>query len=225
MQHLPIYPTLGVVMIKVISFKICPFFQYVTAMLEAKKLAYDVEYADFDNCLFAVSPNGKAPILISESGTALFDADAIVNYLENIGEHLYIAKDAEQAALIEAWANYGSKNYVPQCSAMRSASEEEYQHNFSLFNKSLINIEKQLANGPYFLGEQLSRVDIAWLPLLHRAQLVEIHTGIDSFKAYPKIKAWQQSLISLPWLESTVSDDFTSVFTDFYLSSGYPMKT
>jgi len=211
-------------MINVISFKICPFFQYVTAMLEAKKIPYQVEYADFDNCLFEVSPNGKAPILITESGSVLFDADAIVNYLEDRGEPLYQAKDAEQAALIEAWANYGSKNYVPQCSAMRSATQQEYQANFAIFNKSLFNIEKQLSDKPYFLGEQLSRVDVAWLPLLHRAWLIEQHSGVDFLSDYPKIKNWQRSLLSLPWLADTVSDDFTLVFTDFYLCAGYPMK-
>jgi len=211
-------------MIKVISFKICPFFQYVTAMLEAKKISYQVEYADFDNCLFELSPNGKAPLLITESGTVLFDADAIVSYLESIGGNLQQGGNPEEKALIDAWANYGSKNYVPQCTTLRSNTEQQYQSNLAIFEKSLINIEKQLTNGPYFLGGSLSKVDIAWLPLLHRAWLVEQHTGLDFLVNYPKTKAWQKSLLSLPWLENTVSNDFEHIFTDFYLSSGYLVK-
>ncbi|HCH25399.1 MAG TPA: glutathione S-transferase, partial [Oceanospirillaceae bacterium] len=31
-------------MLKIISFTICPFVQRVTALLEAKKLAYDIEF-------------------------------------------------------------------------------------------------------------------------------------------------------------------------------------
>jgi glutathione S-transferase len=208
-------------MIKVISFKICPFFQYVTAMLEATNTPYKVEYADFDNCLFELSPNGKAPILITDSKGVLFDADAIVSYLDSLYEGLYKPNTKDKSALIEAWANYGSKNYVPQCNTMRSASETEYQSNLVIFNKSLINVERQIGEHTYFMGDQLSRVDIAWLPLLYRAHLIEKHTKVDFLAQYPKVKAWQKTMLSLDIAEKSVSSDFEKIFVDFYLSSGY----
>jgi glutathione S-transferase len=34
---------------KVISFKICPFVQRVTALLEAKNIAYEIEYISLSN--------------------------------------------------------------------------------------------------------------------------------------------------------------------------------
>lgn len=36
-------------MIKIISFKICPFVQRVTALLEAKQLPYEIEYISLKN--------------------------------------------------------------------------------------------------------------------------------------------------------------------------------
>lgn len=208
-------------MIKVISFKICPFFQYVTAMLEAKHIPYEVEYADFDNCLFDVSPNGKAPLLIAESGEVLFDSDAIVRFLDERYEGLYQAPTPEKQALLEAWANYGSKNLVPQCSTMHSSDETNFEQHWSIFGKALINIEKQLGKGKYFFGDTLSRVDIAWLPILHRAWLVEKKTGYDFFKSFPLVKTWQKQILALDWLDKTVSDDFEAVFNNFYLSKGF----
>lgn len=211
-------------MIKIISFKICPFFQYVTAMLEATKTPYEVEYADFDNCLFELSPNGKAPILITDNKETLFDADAIVSYLDSLYEGLYKPKSKEESALIEAWANYGSKHYVPQCSTMRSENEAEYKSNLAIFSKSLINVERQLGKYTYFNGEQLGRIDIAWLPLLYRSHLIEKHTKVDFLAQYPKVKAWQKVILSLDIAEKSVSSDFEQVFTDFYLSTSYLAK-
>ncbi len=149
-------------MIKIVSFKICPFFQYVTAMLKAKNIPFEVEYADFDNCLFEVSPNGKAPIVITEDKQVLFDADAIVNYLDRQYDGLYQPKTVEEQAFVEAWSNYGSKNFVPQCTAMRSVDQNAFDTHWPIFEKALINIEKQLNDQhSYFFGEQLSRVDVA----------------------------------------------------------------
>ncbi len=208
-------------MLKVISFKICPFFQYVTAMLTAKQIPFEVEYADFNNCLFDISPNGKAPIVITENNTVLFDADAIVSYLDKQYSGLIQPRSAEDIALLEAWANYGSKQYVPQCSTMRSVDEAEFKQHWAVFEKALINMEKQLGSSAFFFGDELSRVDIAWLPILHRAWLVEKTTGHDMFRDFPNIKRWQENIMKLDWLMETVSEDFEEVFNRFYLSNTF----
>jgi glutathione S-transferase len=36
-------------MIKIISFKVCPFVQRVTALLEAKNVSFEVEFIDMEN--------------------------------------------------------------------------------------------------------------------------------------------------------------------------------
>ena len=205
-------------MLKLISFKICPFFQQVKATLAAKNIPYVMQYADFDNCLFDVSPNGKAPVLITESGAVLFDSDAIIGYLETRYPDKMPTTDVEQAALSKAWALQASKNYVAQCSAMRSESKEAFERLSETFKKSLIKMEARMANTPFVSAHQVSQVDIAWLPLLHRAALMETHTGYDFFADLPKIKAWQTSVLALDLVKKSVSEDFENVFTDFYLS-------
>ncbi|WP_158654983.1 glutathione S-transferase family protein [Vibrio jasicida] len=190
-------------------------------MLKAKHIPFEVEYADFNNCLFDISPNGKAPIVITENNTVLFDADAIVSYLDKQYSGLLQPRSAEDIALLEAWANYGSKQYVPQCSTMRSVDEAEFKQHWGVFEKALINMEKQLGSSVFFFGDELSRVDIAWLPILHRAWLVETTTGHDMFRDFPNIKRWQENIIKLDWLMETVSEDFEEVFNRFYLSNTF----
>ena len=54
---------------KIISFKICPFVQRVTALLEAKDIPYDIEFislSDKPQWFLDISPNGQVPVLITD---------------------------------------------------------------------------------------------------------------------------------------------------------------
>ena len=80
---------------KIVSFKICPFVQRVTALLERKGVAYDVEYIDLSNkpqWFLNASPNGQVPILIADNGQVLFESDAIVEYIDEVvGDPFWLA--------------------------------------------------------------------------------------------------------------------------------------
>jgi glutathione S-transferase len=68
-------------MIKIVSFKICPFVQRVTALLEAKGLDYQVDYislSDKPKWFLEISPNGQVPVMVTEGGVALFESEAII---------------------------------------------------------------------------------------------------------------------------------------------------
>ena len=107
---------------KVISFKICPFVQRVTALLEAKQIPYDIEFislSDKPQWFLDLSPNGQVPVLITDSGQALFESDAIVEYLEEAFPPLQDAVSLEQKAVNRAWSYLASKNCLVQCGAQR----------------------------------------------------------------------------------------------------------
>ena len=94
-------------MIKVVSFKICPFVQRVTALLEAKGISYKIEYIslkDKPQWFLDIAPNGQVPVLITESGIALFESDAIVEYLDEIYSPIETEITAEQRAIDRAWS-------------------------------------------------------------------------------------------------------------------------
>ena len=58
---------------KLVSFKICPYVQRIAAMLEAKDIAYDVEYISLDNSpdwFNEISPHAQVPVLITDKGEA-----------------------------------------------------------------------------------------------------------------------------------------------------------
>jgi len=162
-------------MIKIVSFKICPFVQRVTAMLEAKNVPYDIEYiqmSDKPQWFLDLSPTGQVPMLITKKGQALFESDAIIEYLDEVTAPLQNGLLPEDRALNRAWGYQASKHYLTQCSAMQSADKSTLDQRMVKLNKSFEKVEKQLGDGPFFSGDTLGNVDVAWLPTLHRAALV-----------------------------------------------------
>jgi glutathione S-transferase len=208
-------------MIKIVSLKICPFVQRVIALLEAKQLEYQVEYISLKakpQWFLDLSPNAQVPVLITENGVALFESDAIVEYINEVSQPLEQGLTPEQKALDRAWSYMAAKHYLVQCSAMRSADESTFCERMSKLSKPFEKAESMLTNGPFFKGDSLSDVDIAWLPLLHRAQIIEQHTGFDLFANKPKVKHWQKELASSGLYEASVDVDFEPAFVNFYLS-------
>lgn len=208
-------------MIKIVSFKICPFVQRVTATLEAKGLPYDIEYIslrDKPDWFLELSPNGQVPLLVTEGGVALFESDAIVEYIDEVSTPLQPDLTPEARALNRAWSYQGSKHYLVQCSTMQSADHATYLERHAKLAKAFAKAEAQLGDGPFFNGATLGNVDMAWLPLLHRAEIVQAHSGHDMLAGFPKVQAWQQALMATGLPAKTVSSDFEEAFARFYLA-------
>ncbi|WP_293268253.1 glutathione S-transferase family protein [Neptunomonas sp.] len=208
-------------MLKVISFNICPFVQRVTALLEAKRIAYEIEYIslkDKPQWFLNISPHGQVPVLVTESGEALFESDAIVEYLEEAYPALDSTMTNERRAINRAWSYLASKNYLVQCSAQRSPNEKSFEERSVKLNRAFAAIENVLGKTLFFNTNTLSMVDIAWLPLLHRASIVEQCAGYDFLLGYPKIKRWQEQLLASGLATKAVPDNFAQAFVAFYLS-------
>ncbi|WP_238705033.1 glutathione S-transferase family protein [Parasedimentitalea marina] len=137
-------------MIKIISFKICPFVQRVTALLEAKHLPYEIEYinlSDKPQWFMDISPTGQVPMLVTEGGTALFESDAIVEYIDEVTAPLVDVSTPEQRAIDRAWSYQATKHYLVQCSTMQSANQETLTERSEKLNKAFDKAEKNWLTG------------------------------------------------------------------------------
>lgn len=212
-------------MIKIISFKICPFVQRVTAALAARNIPFNVEYIslkDKPKWFLDISPNGQVPVMITENGKALFESDAIVEYIEDEYGVLQQNLTNEEKAQQRAWSYLGSKNYLIQCGTMSAKDEDTFNQRTDKLIAAFEKVEQQLKpNQKFFSGNDISNVDIAWLPLLHRASIVKEKTGFDFFCQLPKVKAWQEDVVNLDIVNESVSEDFIEKFSDFYLTNTF----
>jgi len=208
-------------MIKLISFKLCPFGQRVTGLLAAKNIVYEIEYIQLNNkpqWFLDISPNGQVPVLLTEGGEAILESEAIIEYIDEVTEPLVLGLTPLQRAKNRAWSYQASNLYVAQCFTMQSEDKETLIEKMKDLNKAFEYTEKQLGDGPFFNGNKMGNVDIAWLPILHRAQLVKNYSGYDMFSGFPKISAWQKNIIATGLPEKTVSEDFGDRFSNLYLA-------
>ena len=67
------------------SFKTCPWVQRAAIVLQAKRVPYEITYIDRDkrpDWFLAVSPHSKVPVLLIDGKEALFESNAIAEYLD-----------------------------------------------------------------------------------------------------------------------------------------------
>lgn len=212
-------------MLKIISFKICPFVQRVTAALEAKQVPYEIEYislSDKPQWFLDISPNGQVPILVTENGTTLFESDAIIEYIDDEFGNLEPNLSNEDKALDRSWSYLAAKHYLTQCGTMSSKNKVTFEERTANFIKAFEKVESKLAGETkFFKSDNISKVDIAWLPLLHRAAIIEKHSGFDFLCGLPKVKTWQKVMLATGLAEKSVANDFVERFSDFYLTNTY----
>ena len=207
---------------KIVRFKICPFVQRVTALLEAKGIRYDLEFISLGEkpqWFLGISPYGQVPVLITDEGQALFESEAIVEYIEEAFPPLQRDISLEEKATNRAWGYLASKNYLVQCSAQRSPDRETLKERGGKLGRAFDRIEKQIGDTPFFSGDQIGMVDIAWLTLLHRADIIERRSCYDFIGKRPKLKRWQKELLGSGLAEKSVAPDFEDAFSTFYLSN------
>lgn len=211
-------------MITIISFKICPFVQRVTARLEAGSIPYEIRYIELSakpRWFLERSPTGQVPVLMTAEGEALFESDAIVEYIDEIAPKLHPDLSAVERAQERAWCYQATKLYLAQCSAQFSSDEETLVERSEVLNAGFARMEAALKQrpGPFFQGEQPGNVEAAWVVLLHRAHIVAEQCGYDFLSGYPRLQAWQRAVMSLKLVAASVPSNFEQLFGDFYLSN------
>ena len=207
---------------KIVSFKICPFVQRVTALLAAKDVDYDIEYinlSDKPDWFLEISPNGQVPILITDDERVLFESDAIVEYIDEAMGEPTLSKDLVEKAQDRAWSYLASKHYLVQCSSQRSADEATLNERVEKLSKAFdkITARVQQTDGPFVHGEKMGAIDIAWLPILHRAAIIKKYSDFDYLKDHPVLQYWQAAVLATDIPERSVPEDFEERFTAFYL--------
>lgn len=204
---------------KIVSFTICPFVQRVTGILESKGLPYDIEFISLANkpsSFLEVSPHGQVPVLIANDGRVIHESEAIAEFLEELGPPL-LSPDPVERAQDRAWSILASKNYLVQCSMQRSKDAAVLKEREAKFRKALSTMQDALPETPFFRGATVGMVDVSWLPLLHRASIIERHTGHDVLSGMPRAKRWQQHVLDTGLAERSVASDFEEKFVRFYL--------
>lgn len=196
------------------SFKTCPWVQRAAIVLRAKKVAYDITYIDRDqrpDWFLAVSPHSKVPVLMIDGKDALFESNAIAEYLEETVSPRLHPADPLARARNRAWTDFVPTFAGAISGTMYADSEEEFVAKAGKiadpFGKLEDALSKRGNDGPYFNGTAFSLVDAAYAPFLQRYTFMDRLRPLGILEKHPRLAAWRDALLATPAVkESTVAN-------------------
>ncbi|MBI4190518.1 MAG: glutathione S-transferase family protein [Betaproteobacteria bacterium] len=194
------------------SFKTCPWVQRAAIVLRQKQVPYDITYIEQDkdkrpDWFLAISPHSKVPVLQIDGKDALFESNAIAEYLdETVAPRLH-PEDPIARAHNRSWTDYVSTFAGAVSSTMYADSEEELVARAAKITGPFGKLEDVLAKrgnaGPYFNGPKLSLVDAAYAPFLQRYTFGDRLRPLGIIEKYPHLAAWRDALLAAPAVKAS----------------------
>jgi glutathione S-transferase len=209
---------------QLISFKTCPWVQRAAIVLREKNVAFDfvhIETADRPDWFKAISPLGKVPILKIDDDTALFESNAIVEYLdETIAPRLHPA-DPIHRARNRAWTDFLPGFTVAMGAVTMAADDQALSRGLDALPATLAKIETALATrtsaGLWFNGATYSLVDAGYAPFLQRWLIVQPLLATAPLDDFPLLAAWAKALVERPSTHSFPPDELNALFMAFII--------
>src|SRR5262249_2980618 len=203
------------------SFKTCPWVQRAAIVLQAKKVPYDITYIDRDQrptwCL-AISPHSKVPVLRVDEKEALFESNAIAEYLDETAAPRLHPEDSIVRARNRAWTDYVPTFASAISGAMYSDSEEEFAAKAAKISGPFGKLEEALAKrgnpGPYFNGPKFSLVDAAYAPFLQRYTFMDRLRPVGVIEKFPLLAAWRDALLAAPAVKASTVSNIEAVWQE-----------
>ena len=197
-----------------------PFAWRVWLALEHKKIPYEMKTISFSSGelekpeFLAINPRHKVPVIIDD-GFALYESNAIVEYLEekySSGERLFPA-DTQQRALVRRIIQEADLYLNP---SMRLMIEEIFfkpqdqwdtakiDRGAKAFTDELVMWE-QAGMGLFMVGDALSAADFAVYPVVALALRLEKKKRDLSIRRMfgRKISGWMQNITEQPVIRTT----------------------
>ena len=203
------------------SFKTCPWVQRAAIVLQAKQVPYDITYIDRDHrpeWFLAVSPHSKVPVLQIDGKDALFESNAIAEYLEETAAPRLHPADPIARARNRAWTDYVTTFASAISDTAYADSEEEFTARAAKIAGPFGKLEEALAKrgnaGPYFNGPKFSLVDAAYAPFLQRYTFMDRLRPLGIIQKYPHLSAWRDALLASPAVKASTVSDIEAVWRE-----------
>jgi len=203
---------------RLISFKTCPWVQRAAIVLREKQVDFQfvhIEPGNRPDWFHAISPHGKVPVLQIDDEIALFESNAISEYLdETIAPRLH-PDDPVARAINRAWTDY-----IPTFSAATGGliiakTPEELETARKTLSVALGRLEEALVrqgSGPFFNGDRYALVDAGYAPFLQRQLIVERLSSERLSADFPRLRQWADALVARASTHSFPPDEFEALY-------------
>ena len=203
------------------SFKTCPWVQRAAIVLQEKKIPYDIAYIDRDHrpgWFLAISPHSKVPVLQIDGKDAIFESNAIAEYLEETTAPPLHPANPLARARNRAWTDFVPTFASALSNTMYADSEEEFTARAAKISGPFGKLDEALARrgnaGPYFNGPKLSLVDAAYAPFLQRYTFMDRLRPLGILEKFARLSAWRDALLAAPAVKASTVSNIEAVWRE-----------
>lgn len=184
---------------------VCPFAYRVRLTLAEKAIAHEVHTIDLLNIpdwYYDISPTGKVP-LVKHGNDVVWESTVINEFLEDAyPDTPLLPEDPVARAHARIWIEFCNTAFQPNyCGLVFELDESKHEAIRTVLQESLKTMDKGLAEtapGPYWLGEQLSLVDLTYYPFFEHAPVLSHYRGFDIPTEYTHIHRWLAAIRKRP---------------------------
>jgi glutathione S-transferase len=211
--------------LKLVSFKACPFVQRVAITLQYKGIDYDIEYVDLGSppeWFLAISPQKKVPLLIVD-GTVIFESAVINEYIDEAYPPKLHPEDLLMKAINRSWIEFCNNISLYTFQLTIKENKSDFKDTLEAMLNDFDLVENYLEAKPFFNGEQFSLVDSSYAPVFQRLDFLEqIYKPIIIPERHPELAKWKDSLLLLKAVkQSTVKDIQNLYYQLLWTRQGY----
>lgn len=199
-----------------------PFVQRVWISLEHKNISY--QYIEVDpyrkpQSLLDVNPRGLVPAIRHGPNWSTHESTVIMEYLEDMSSSsspALLPRDPQLRATQRLWTDHVNRNVIPWFYKLLQAQDQNDQisHATELRNQISTLVDAAHPTGPFFLGSELSFVDVQIAPWIVRLRKV-----LGPYRGWPEPEAGSRWAKWVEAIEGEKSVRATTSGDDLYLDS------
>ena len=168
-----------------------------------KEIPFELTEVDLRNkpdWFLAVSPYGKVPVIVDD-GQTIYESAIINEYLDEKYKNIsMMPEEPVERAKARIWMDYCTNKYLTLSRKLLvdHGNEDLQTENKKKMKESLIYIENECfeknANGPFWLGNNISLVDLHYAPFFERFGAFKELFGVEWPKECIKISDWWSAI-------------------------------
>jgi glutathione S-transferase len=191
-------------------------------LLLEKNVDFETTYIDLKNkpdWFLKMSPLGKVPVLVVDHDSFLFESHVICEYIdETYGQLMHPAAPLKKA-FCRSWMEVSSVLLALNYRFITTPNPELFESTKADIQEKLDDLERNLGDGPFFLGTSFSLVDAFYAPAFRYFELLA-EVGEDFFAQRPRLKAWSEVLRVRPSVRNSVPPDYSARMKDVIRERG-----
>lgn len=201
--------------IELITAEVCPYAQRTHMALIEKGLDFErreVDLANKPDWFQKVSPYSKVPVV--KIGEQVVWESSIINEFidERFPEKPMMPKDPYLRAQARIWIDFCNTRWVEHSYDLLFARDEARQD--ELRDQVIADLKRieydgmaKLSDGPFWLGSEISLVDLTYYPFFERLGALSHYRGVQIPDECLRIIRWQEIMRERESVKQTMHDD------------------